>query len=399
MRPKITAILFIPMLFLLTAAAFVLAQQTGSISGRILDSQTQLPLAGVSVHVVGTSRGANTDLDGKFSILRLAPATYSLRITQIGYTSVELKNIEVKPGLNSEVNTSLTTAKESLDEKITVEAELDFVDKFEVSGKSTVTRSEQQNSPTEFAEVPTAKEKRIEYKLQSQTIVCDSIARVNRSPKHQSFDRPCYPTNPYSQGFEDMIFEDYGTNPFVLASEDYQSTFAIDIDDASYVLTRSFLSRSELPPSEAVRVEEFINHFNYNYEPPSEDVFNIFMEGSPSRFGSNSKILRIGIQGKEIDVESRKPSNVTFVVDVSGSMNESNKYSLVIEALKHIINHLYVSDRVCIVSYNQHAKVILKPISLRYRTKILSSLDKLRPYGSTNVEAGLKLGYNGLAKF
>jgi Ca-activated chloride channel family protein len=190
-----------------------------------------------------------------------------------------------------------------------------------------------------------------------------------------------------------MYFENYGTNPFVDTRHDYQSTFAIDIDDASYNLCRSYLERSTLPPVDAIRVEEFINHFDYNYAQPDNETFAVYAEGAPSRFGDNSQLLRIGIKGKSLDSESRKPSSIVFVVDGSGSMNEGSRITLVTETLKHIINRAGRDDVIGIVAYNHSAVTILEPTSARNKAELYSSLERLFAYGSTNVQAGLRLGF------
>lgn len=438
MHTKIASILFIPAIFLLFAAAFAVAQSTGQIKGRILDSQTQQPIPNATVLVMSTNRGANTDLDGYFSILRMAPGKYNLKVTAIGYTTVEIKNVEVKTDLIVEVNTSLTTRTEALGEKVVVGAEVDIIDKFESSGKTTITKETISKTPAQTVDElieqvggvvtnsdgkvyvrggrafetsyivdgvavdnPDGKDTEVEYKRKPPpVVVCDSISPVKRAPKgltrvqRRDWDCPPYePEYPHSQTFEDMYFENYGTNPFVLTQQDYQSTFAIDIDDASYTLCRSYLNKSTLPPEDAIRVEEFINHFNYKYDAPREETFNVYLDGAPSRFGHNSQLLRVGIKGKEINVEERQPANITFVVDISGSMNEGQRYLLVRRMLEHIINRTFISDRIAIVTYNQNAQVLLPMTSLRYKKRIINALEKLLPYGSTNVQAGLSVGY------
>jgi len=195
-----------------------------------------------------------------------------------------------------------------------------------------------------------------------------------------------------------MFFQNYGTNPFIDTRQDYQSTFAMDIDDASYTLCRSYLDRSALPPADAIRVEEFINHFDYGYRAPRDETFAVYVEGASSRFGRNSQLLRIGIKGKNIDVESRKPSNIVFVVDGSGSMTEGGRFELVQMTLRHIINHATINDRIGIVIYNDAAEVVIESISARHKDKLLSSLDNLFAFGPTNVQSGLRLGFQMAAR-
>ena len=127
---------------------------------------------------------------------------------------------------------------------------------------------------------------------------------------------------PNGAAYDDVFFKEYGTNPFIDTEDDHFSTFGMDVDTASYSVTRRYLRDGHLPPTEAVRVEEFVNAFDYNYAPPSQDAFAVHIEGAPSRFGEGKRLqlLRIGIQGRVIPDENRKDAMLTFVIDVSGSM-------------------------------------------------------------------------------
>ncbi|UCG60340.1 MAG: von Willebrand factor type A domain-containing protein [Candidatus Zixiibacteriota bacterium] len=195
------------------------------------------------------------------------------------------------------------------------------------------------------------------------------------------------------EAFDAMFFKNYGINPFVDTEDDHLSTFAIDVDDASYTMTRSYLDRGALPPNEAIRTEEFINHFRYNYTAPHEETFELFMEGSPSKFGQNCQMLRIGIKGQEINPEERKPANLVFVIDVSGSMAREHRLELVKKALRFLLDELRADDRVGICVYGTHGKVILEPTSIKYKYKIVSAIEELHPHGSTFAEEGIRLGY------
>jgi Ca-activated chloride channel family protein len=194
--------------------------------------------------------------------------------------------------------------------------------------------------------------------------------------------------------FDAMFFKQYGTNPFVDTEDDSLSTFAIDVDDASYIMTRSYLERGHLPPDEAVRTEEFINHFKYNYPLPERGPFSIHFEGAPSRFGQNCRLLKIGIRGSSIAPDKRKDANLVFVIDVSGSMGREDRLGLVRKSLRMLVDNLNVNDRVGIVVYGSRGKVILEPTSIERRHDILSAIEWLRPEGSTNADEGLRLGYD-----
>lgn len=200
----------------------------------------------------------------------------------------------------------------------------------------------------------------------------------------------------------DNEFQDYGVNPETDARYDHLSTFALDVDTASYNVTRRYLNDGFLPPYDAVRVEEFVNSFDQGYRAPSEAVFSIYADGAPSPqgFEEDEYILRFGVQGYAVDDFDRKPSVLTFVIDVSGSMARENRLELVKRALRLLVNRLDERDSVAIVVYGSSARTVLKPTRGDRHGVIINAIEELQTEGSTNVEAGLKLGYrHALASF
>lgn len=191
----------------------------------------------------------------------------------------------------------------------------------------------------------------------------------------------------------DMTFEDYGTNPFIDTQDDHLSTFAMDVDTASYTVARNYLlQRNLLPPDEAIRIEEFVNYVDARYESPADDSFAIYLEAAPAPFGyANHYALRVGIQGKYISPEDRQPALLIFVIDVSGSMNSENRLGLVKETLAILVDELRQDDRVAIAVYSDNSRVVLRPTS--DKDEIMTAINALMPEGSTNAEAGLNLGY------
>lgn len=192
---------------------------------------------------------------------------------------------------------------------------------------------------------------------------------------------------------DDMFFKKYGTNPFVDTEDDHLSTFSIDVDTASYSLTRKYLNDGNLPDDAAVRVEEFINYFRYGYPAPDKGDFSINMEAAPSIFGQNCDLFRIGIKGREIRKRDRKRVVLTFVIDVSGSMESGDRLGLVKNSLKLLVNELQQGDKVGIVVYGDNAMVVLNPTGIENRGKILAAIESLETMGSTNAEEGLMVGY------
>ncbi|MDE0314067.1 MAG: von Willebrand factor type A domain-containing protein [Candidatus Poribacteria bacterium] len=200
---------------------------------------------------------------------------------------------------------------------------------------------------------------------------------------------------PNSAPYHDVFFQAHGTNPFIDTEDDPFSTFGMDVDTASYAVTRRYLRDGFLPPPEAVRVEEFVNAFDYDYTPPTDETFAIHLEAAPSKFGEGKRLqlLRIGIQGHIIPDTDRKDAKLTFVIDVSGSMSLETRLELVKKALRLLVDQLRDGDEIGIVIYGTTARVLLPHTRNVNREHILAAINSLRPEGVTNAEAGLRLGY------
>jgi Ca-activated chloride channel family protein len=192
----------------------------------------------------------------------------------------------------------------------------------------------------------------------------------------------------------DTTFRDYGVNPFVDPAHDRLSTFALDVDTASYSVARKYVNDGILPPYEAVRAEEFVNYFAQDYAVPRDSAFAIYADGAASPFHyDGSYLMRIGVQGYDVAEAERRPAALTFVIDVSGSMDMDNRLGLVKRSLQLLVDRLRPDDRVSIVVFGNSARVVLPPTSGADRERILSAIYGLTPEGSTNTEAGLALGY------
>ena len=190
------------------------------------------------------------------------------------------------------------------------------------------------------------------------------------------------------------FFKHYGVNPFIDTEDDHLSTFAMDVDTASYTVMRRFVMDGNIPDPDSVRVEEFVNFFDFGYGQPLEDAFAIHLDGSPSRFGGeNHWLMRVGLQGKAVDDEDRKNATLIFTIDVSGSMEREDRLGLVKRSLRLLVDELRPSDDVGIVIYGSRGQVILNPTSGEDRNRIIEAIDRLQPGGSTFVEEGLQLAY------
>ena len=190
------------------------------------------------------------------------------------------------------------------------------------------------------------------------------------------------------------FFKNYGVNPFIDTEDDHLSTFAVDVDTASYTVARRFVQDGNLPDPDSVRVEEFVNYFEQGYERPGEGAFAIHLEGSPSPFGQeNHWLMRVGLQGKSVSAEERKDATLIFTIDVSGSMGREDRLGLVKQSLRLLVDELRDTDKVGIVTYGSRGSVLLEPTDGEEKGRIMGAIDSLQPTGSTYVEDGLRLAY------
>jgi Ca-activated chloride channel family protein len=181
-------------------------------------------------------------------------------------------------------------------------------------------------------------------------------------------------------------------NPFLESARAPLSTFSIDVDTASYANVRRYLNDGQLPPKDAVRIEELINYFEYDYPQPVGDVpFSVNTEVATAPWNAKHKIVQIGLQGKKVSLDNVPPSNLVFLIDVSGSMNSPDKLPLLKDSLRILVNQLSAKDRVAIVVYAGASGLVLP--STNNRGEILNSLNDLEAGGSTNGGAGIQLAY------
>lgn len=191
-------------------------------------------------------------------------------------------------------------------------------------------------------------------------------------------------------------YEAVGTNPFVVAGHDPQSTFSVDVDTASYEIFRRDVKLGGLPQPASVRLEEYVNYFRYDYDSPAwgEAVpFAITLDGAPSPFAEGTTLLRVGIRGMDPPAEVRRPANLVFLIDTSGSMQSPDKLDLVKTVLRETLTVLQPSDTVSIVTYAGSTGVALEPTPVSQAGTIRAVIDRFEAGGSTAGAAGLTLAY------
>jgi len=186
-------------------------------------------------------------------------------------------------------------------------------------------------------------------------------------------------------------------NPFLLAAQTPLSTFSADVDTASYTNIRRFLNNGQRPPPDAVRIEEMLNYFTYDYAPPPKTTAAPFaptMEVAAAPWNPAHRLVRIGIKGRDLDAITRPIANLVFLIDVSGSMDRANKLPLVKESMRMLLGKLRPDDRIAIVTYADGTSLALASTPVSHKTEILAVLDSLQARGSTNGGAGIQLAYD-----
>jgi Ca-activated chloride channel family protein len=204
----------------------------------------------------------------------------------------------------------------------------------------------------------------------------------------------------WSPAANSEAYTDYGINDMTRVDRDRYSTFSIDVDTASYSIARRKLQSGQLPPTASVRVEEFVNYFDYDYEPPAGDVqgdsapFAVNMEGAPHPFQPSHHLLRFGVQGALPHQVDRTPVHLTFLVDTSGSMSSHDKLGLAQRSLHELVENLSPTDTVALGTYAGSVREVLAPTPIsRNRDRIHDAIDALSAGGGTGMSSGVELAY------
>ncbi len=328
--------------------------QEYKVSGKVYDSHDQSALAGVNVMIKGTTINTITDMKGHFE-LNVPGGKAILLFTLIGYApnEVEVSGSEV-------LSINLDQQVKALNEVVIV------------SGKSGLKQNKRQRF--DKSKSPTTYTAPIQYEMD---ISVDDIDDGENFQNHN--------TEEY-ESIEENIFKTPTKNPL--------STFSIDVDAASYSNVRRFINHGQKPPKDAVRIEEMINYFTYDYvQPTGDDPFSVNMEIGDCPWNTKHHLVHIGLQGKKIPTDNLPASNLVFLIDVSGSMSAPNKLPLLKSSFKMLTRELRAIDKVSIVVYAGAAGLVLPPTSGSKKEKIMAAFDKLQAGGSTAGGAGIKLAY------
>jgi len=335
-------------LFLL-AMSFI-KPQGFKVSGIVTDASTGAVLQSVAVTVKGSKTGAVTDATGNFTI-NVEDQKVILVFSHPGY-SIERRT--VIDGIQK-LSVSMTPISPNLEEVAVI-------------GYGTDKKYSQSGAPTTAS-------------LHAKVSGVSVLVSPNRYERERvKLDR---------EGYDGII-----ENGFKTVDQDPLSTFSIDVDAASYSNVRRMLNMGQLPPSGAVRIEEMINYFKYDYKAPAgDDPFSINTEIAECPWNNKHQLVSVGLQGKLIPTDNLPASNLVFLIDVSGSMMDENKLPLVQQSLKLLIDQLREKDRVALVVYAGNAGLVLPSTSGEEKIKIKDAIDRLQAGGSTAGGEGIQLAY------
>ena len=335
-------------IMVIAVSAFLLVAGKALDEGRMIrgtvTSDEGLPLKDVTVSLKGTRLATLTDRQGKYT-LEVPSSGGTIRFTKANFQAVD-----VTIGSTDLVNVTLSLVQKPVEDNIVA--------------------------------LPDMAVKQDKRARQAQSIDMSSIQGHGEWGHHEQEQ---WNTEEYD-GINENIFHGALQNPL--------STFSIDVDAASYSNVRRFIHNGQRPPKDAVRIEEMINYFEYDYnQPKGSDPFSIYTEISEAPWNSKHKLVHIGLQGKIIPTENLPASNLVFLIDVSGSMEDANRLPLLKSSFKLLVEQLRAQDRVAIVVYAGAAGLVLPSTSGANKKEIIEALDKLEAGGSTAGGAGIRLAY------
>ncbi|WP_449439888.1 YfbK domain-containing protein [Pedobacter steynii] len=335
--------LLLPIFIVLLFAAFKAPRNTvRTITGIVTDKNDKTPLAGVSVFSLDKRISTMTNKNGLYTI-SVPENEQTLTFEYIGYKSFTSKIT------GTVLNVKLEKQMVSLREEVIV-------------GYAKMA----------MAGAPGSRGTMAIRGINQANVVMDAPVFIESSESYASIKE----------------------NQFRNAIKNPLSTFSIDVDAASYTNIRRFINNGGLPPADAVRIEEMINYFDYDYpQPKGKDPINIVTEIADAPWNTSHKLVKIGLQGRTISTEKLPASNLVFLIDVSGSMNQANKLPLLVSSFKLLTDQLRPSDKVAIVVYAGNAGLVLPSTPGDQKIKIKDALDKLSAGGSTAGGQGIELAY------
>ena len=358
------------LLFLSIICSAAMAQlSSGVLQGTITEKANgeELPFVNVILQKEGVFvQGVTSDFDGKYKFKNVEVGSYSIEARMVGYESVKITDVEIKENKTTTLNIAMGSGAVELDcvEIVTHNAPL-----IEKSSTAIAIRSNR------IGKISNRRDERKTMKWENSN---------HEAPQDGIYIQQEEGRNTYGT---------FKENAFIDVNSEALSTFSIDVDHASYSIVRRHINQGSIPPADAVRIEEMINYFSYNYKASSsEHPLSVDYELGNSPWSKN-KIVKIALKGEDLNPDYVEKNNLVFLLDVSGSMASADKLEYVKKSMKMLVNQLGKEDKVAIVTYAGRSATVLKPTSCAKNEEIYSAIDRLSSGGSTNGEGGIKRAY------
>lgn len=413
------------MLFVLLTTAVIAQQKT--ITGIV--SEDGGPLPGANIMVKGTTTGTQTDFDGKYNIT--ATAQDILVFSCVGFKIKEVKvndqtEINVQLESDSSLEEVVVIAQGIRTEKEAVGYAVSTVTSQMLQGKANGVRtrgyspfnSEQPIAPTSISDnrfITTSSSSDVIYVVDGVPVDPSLNRIIEEMPSSQVSHKVTHSPARAKKLFGDLggrhcivistsdgnyriendeSYKALKESQFKSVAYDPLSTFSIDVDRAGYSNIRRMINNGQEIPVDAVKIEEMINYFNYSYDAPVDGKpFAVHTEVAQTPWNKETQLVRIGLKGKDMEMDKLPPSNLTFLIDVSGSMSAQNKLPLLKSAFRILVNQLRKEDKVSIVVYAGAAGVVLEPTSGDKKQTIMDAIYNLNAGGSTAGGEGIELAY------
>ena len=392
---------FIQTLFVVATMMFANPTKpvVNNLSGKVTDSKSGEVLIFATVKVFQAGKfiqRTETDIDGNYFFSAPPVGLIDIEVQYVGYEAIMIKNFEIKLGKDHRLDFKMNIDNNILNEVQIVAYKVPLVEIDNTSQGTTITAEKIRTLPTKSVDAitttvagissSTGAEISVRGSRSNETVYFLDGVRVNGNSVPQS---EISNNTPNTESYTKI-----NENQFKFVTDEPLSTFALDVDRAAYSNVRRMLNYGQLPPADAVRIEEMINYFQYNYPAPKDkDIIGVTTNFTDCPWNKELKLLHVGVQSKKMDVKKMPLSNIVFLIDVSGSMSDDNKLPLVIASCKILLEQLRPDDKVAIVTYAGHAGVALQSTKASEKAKIIAALDGLESGGSTAGAQGIITAY------
>ena len=399
----------------------VLPAQNLVIQGKVLEEESKEPVIFGTVALFRDTvllQQTETDFDGNYFFQQLTAGTYSVEFRYLGLETTLITDINLLSSTPVLVNAELAPQGVMLEQVVVISYRVPLIEQDHTTQGGTITSQEIRALPTrninglaattaglsqsngDEVNVRGSRDAATNYYVDGVRVQGNLMptTKTTAAPQTPAAKTPQAPAVPAASPTHDPTgadeFSQRNENPYHNTAEEAFSTFGVDVDRAAYSIVRTMLNRGQMPPAEVVRTEEMINYFEYDYlRPEDEHPFAVHSELATCPWNAEHLLLSVALQGVDKRMDELPPSNLTFLLDVSGSMGRPNKLPLVKQSIEYLVERLRPEDRVSLVVYAGAAGVVLEPTLVAEKQKILDALTRLKSGGSTAGGAGIRLAY------